>query len=69
MTTLTIEQEFWAILEKESKTINEDKVDVSFNPNSIEVMEILEDGTNGYGNKFYSAYKAIDFLKGLEALE
>lgn len=64
-----MKNEFFELLEQENKSINEEKASVSFNPHSIDIMEILEDGSNGYGNTFYSVYEAMDYLKSLDALD
>jgi hypothetical protein len=64
-----MQEQFYALLEEMGKTVNDEKASVSFNDYSIDITDILEDGTNGYGHKFYSATEAVDYLKSCDALE
>lgn len=52
-----------------TQSVNEDKAKVDVNDNSIDIMLIDEDGFNGYGNTFYTAAEAFDFLKKNDCLE
>jgi hypothetical protein len=65
----TMQEQFYALLEEMEKTVNDEKASVSFNDYSIDIMDVLEDGTNGYGHTFYSVAEAVDYLKSIGALE
>lgn len=64
-----MEKELMELLANEGKKINEERANVSFNQNSIDIEEIDEEGYNLYGEKYYSTYDAFDRLKQIGALE
>lgn len=63
-----MEKEFYALLKEEGKELDYDRVEVTFNPNSIGVMEIDREGYNLYGETYYNVYDAYDRLVLIGAL-
>lgn len=63
-----LQAKFYEILAEDGVMVDEEKAEVIFNDHSIDIMGIDEEGRGLYGEKYYSAYEAIERLKFLGAL-
>lgn len=63
-----MQAKFYEILAEDGVMVDEEKAEVIFNDHSIDIMAIDEEGRGLYGEKYYSAYDAVERLKFLGAL-
>lgn len=63
-----MKKDFFELLEEMKKELNEDVATVQFNEFSIDISLLDDDGYEGYSQKFYEVFEAIDYLKLHNAL-
>lgn len=63
-----MKKDFFELLEEMKKELNEDVATVQFNEFSIDISLLDDDRYEGYSQKFYGVFEAIDYLKLHNAL-